>query len=98
MQSLPNQENLKANTDGWEDNKKNSYPTIMDSLQTLNAIVISVFIKVTFGSISIIPEWFILPNSEKYETIYNWKNLNMYENYKINQGKVRQNTTSFFRC
>ena len=79
-QSLPNQENLKANTDGWEDNKKNSNPTIMDSLQTLDAIVITVFIKVMFGLISIIPERFILPNSEKYETIYYWKNLNIYEN------------------
>jgi len=80
MQSLPNQENLKANTDGWEDNNKNSNPTIVDSLQTLDAIVITVFIKVMFGLISIIPKWFILPNSEKYETIYYWKNLNMYEN------------------
>jgi hypothetical protein len=70
MQSLPNQENLKANTNGWEDNKKSSNPTITDSLQTLDAIVITVFIKVVFGLIFMIPEWFILPNSEKYETIY----------------------------
>jgi len=80
MQSLPNQENLKANTNAWEDKNKKSNPTITDSLQTLDAIVITVFIKVIFGSIFIIPEWFILPNSEKYEIIYYWKNLNMYEN------------------
>lgn len=78
MHSLPNQENLKANTYGWEDNTKNSNPTIMNSLQTLDAIVIAVFIIVMFGLIFIIPEWFILPNSEKYETII--KNLDMYEN------------------
>jgi hypothetical protein len=73
MQSLPNQENLKANTNGWEDNTKHSNPTIMDSLQTLDAIVITVFIIVMFGLISIIPEWFVFPNSEKYEIIYYWK-------------------------
>lgn len=67
MQGLPNQENLQGNTNDWEDNTKNSNPTITDSLQTLDAIVITVLIKVMFGLIFIIPEWFILPNSGKYE-------------------------------
>jgi len=56
MQSLPNQENLTANTNDREDKNKNSNPTIMDSLQTLYAIVITVFIRVMFGLIFIIPE------------------------------------------
>jgi hypothetical protein len=66
IHNLLYQDHLQANTYSRKDNTKKGDPTITNSLQTFDAIVIFISIVVMSGPPSICPEKFVVKISETF--------------------------------